>query len=120
MERAKQHKMKLNLEIPATFKGNSFAILNSHTLSDASDDIDLDIGNDIVEKNLIIADLVNAEHERSFNFANQNPKIVLPNDLDIDDANDPNSNTSGLMAEPIDHVGWTTVNRSNRKTHCIS
>jgi hypothetical protein len=50
MERAKQYKMKHNLEVPATFKGNSFAILHHPVLSDVSDSVDFKIGDNIDEK----------------------------------------------------------------------
>jgi hypothetical protein len=83
MERAKQYKMRQNLEIPKTFKGNSFAVLSSQTLAATSNSIDVVIGDNIDENAKIISELVNIEHERAFKFAKQNPEIVLPDDLDI-------------------------------------
>jgi hypothetical protein len=50
MERARQYKMKQNLEIPKAFKGNSFAVLDTCTLSDTSNMVDVTIGNNVDEE----------------------------------------------------------------------
>jgi hypothetical protein len=117
MERAKQYKMRQNLEIPKTFKGNSFAVLSSQTLAATSNSIDVVIGDNIDENAKIISELVNKEHERAFKFAKQNPEIVLPGDLDINHVAknlSTNAVDDSLMADSTDQEGWTTVGRGNK------
>jgi hypothetical protein len=111
MERAKQYKMKQNLEIPKTFKGNSFAVLDTCTLSDACNVVDVTIGNNIDEEKMIITDLVNMEYERSFHFAKNNPEVVLPLNLDIN-TNDLSVPSSNDIA--TGKVGWATVGRGSK------
>ena len=84
MEKASAYKRKQNLEIPKTFKGKSFSIVDHYVLCDQVDNIDLFIGGDEENKHSVIDNFVAGEKERCLVFASNNPEIVLPDNLDID------------------------------------
>ena len=85
MQKAADYKRKKNLEVPHTFKGNSFALLDPDILVVHSEKINLKIGNDACSKHVIIDDLIADEKEKCLMFANNNPEIVLPSNLDVDE-----------------------------------
>lgn len=84
MKKASAYKRKQNLEIPETFKGKSFSNTDHAILYDQISKVDLCIGGDEAQKNLVIDDLVVGEKERCLAFANNNPEIVLPDNLELD------------------------------------
>ncbi|KAE8771564.1 hypothetical protein D1007_56557 [Hordeum vulgare] len=83
MDKAKAYQHKKNLEIPKSFKGNSFSSLDNHILADQARKIDIHIGNGEPEQNAIIDDMIGAEKLRCLQFADLNPEIVLPDNLDV-------------------------------------
>ena len=58
MQKAADYKRKKNLEVPHTYKGNSFALLDPDILAVHSEKINLKIGNDACSKHVIIDDLI--------------------------------------------------------------
>ena len=91
MDKAAAYMMKKNLEIPATFKGKSFATLDPNELASHASKVDLCIGNNEEEQKNIILDLINNEKLRCLQFADENHEIVLPDNLDLLEVNDCNS-----------------------------
>lgn len=75
---------KKNLEIPPTFKGNSFTVLNADHLDSIASTVGLQIGIDPIDAASTIENLVNNEIHSCLNFANSNPEIALPESLDLD------------------------------------
>ena len=85
MQKAVEYKRKKNLEVPHTYKGNSFAILDPDLLANHTDKINLKMGSDVCSKHVIIDDLIADEREKYLIFANNNPETVLPSNLDVND-----------------------------------
>jgi hypothetical protein len=69
-----------NLEL---VKGNKFAALQYTELNQISNDIDVKIGNDKSESINIINALIESENERCEQFVRDNPKVILPVNLDV-------------------------------------
>ena len=88
MVKAGAYMMMKNLEIPATFKGKSFATLDPNELASHTSKVDLCIGNNEEEQKNIILDLINNEKLICLQFADENPEIVLPDNLDLVEVND--------------------------------
>jgi hypothetical protein len=84
IEKAKEYLKRKNLEIPPSFKGNSFAILPSDNLLALANGVDISIGRDATSGNVIINDLVEKELVSSLEYARNNPTVVRPGTLDID------------------------------------
>ena len=96
------------MEIPATFKGKSFATLDPNELASHTAKFDLCIGNNEGERNNIILDLIDREKIRCLQFADENPEIVLPDSLDLLDTNDLPP-VSGKEDIPHTEAGGTAV-----------
>ena len=84
MEKAAAYKRKKNLEIPPTFKGKSFSTMDKNILANQMSQMNFVIRGDDNQKNLTIDEMIEVEKERCLVFANNNPEIVLPNNLDLD------------------------------------
>ena len=83
MDKAKEYQKKRNLEIPLSSKGNSFAALGSSLLCDMANSVGISIGSDITDRNDIIDNIVATEINRSLDFIEANPEIMLPVSEDI-------------------------------------
>jgi hypothetical protein len=83
LDKAKEYQKKKNLEIPPYFKGNSFAVLNHEHLGDISDEVDIVIGGDNVDKHEIVQLLIDKELDLNHEFARNNPEAVLPSQEDL-------------------------------------
>jgi hypothetical protein len=83
LDKAKEYQKKKNLEIPPYFKGNSFAVLNHDHLGDISDEVDIVIGGDNVDKHEIVQLLIDKELDLNHEFARNNPESVLPSQEDL-------------------------------------
>jgi hypothetical protein len=83
LDKAKEYQKKKNLEIPPYFKGNSFAVLNHDFLGDISDEVDIVIGGDNVDKHEIVQLLIDKELDLNHEFARNNPESVLPSQEDL-------------------------------------
>lgn len=77
-----------NLEVPTTFKGKSFVVLNNEVLASHTSMVGLRVGDNSNECDDIITDLVAREKIKCLQFADSNPEIVLPNSIDLDFNND--------------------------------
>ena len=109
MEKAAAYKRKKNLEIPLTFKGKSFSTMDKSILTNQMSQMNLMIGGgDDIQKNLAIDEMIAVEKERCLVFANNNPEIVLPDNLDID-SNDLVSTPKGTS--PLETVGTADTSR---------
>jgi hypothetical protein len=84
IEKAKEYLKRKNLEIPPSFKGNSFAILPSDNLLALANGVDISIGRDAALGNVIVHDLVKNELFNSLEYARNNPTMVLPGSIGID------------------------------------
>ncbi|KAM0833656.1 hypothetical protein ACQ4PT_064127 [Festuca glaucescens] len=84
IEKAKEYQKRKNLEIPPSFKGNSFAILPTDNLLALANGVDISIGRDAASGNVIVHDLVEKELVNSLEYARNNPTMVLPGSIDID------------------------------------
>jgi hypothetical protein len=83
LDKAKEYQKKKNLEIPPYFKGNSFAVLNHDHLGDISDEVDIVIGGNNVDKHEIVQLLIDKELDLNHEFARNNPESVLPSQDDL-------------------------------------
>jgi hypothetical protein len=83
LDKAKEYQKKKNLEIPPYFKGNSFAVLDHVHLGDISDDVDIMIGGNNVDKLEIVQLLIDKELDLNHEFARNNPESVLPSQEDL-------------------------------------
>lgn len=61
MDKATAYIQKKNLEIPASFKGKSFATVNTQVLADQIDKVDLRVGKNSLDQKLIIMDIIDKE-----------------------------------------------------------
>lgn len=68
MEKAAAYKMRKNLEIPPSFKGNSFAVLNPDILVSQASKMDIAIGNDKTECMQIVDNIVENEKNEMLIF----------------------------------------------------
>ncbi|KAE8780539.1 hypothetical protein D1007_46332 [Hordeum vulgare] len=82
MDKAKAYQKKKNLEIPISFKGNSFPCLGRDNLMIQAKKIDICIGENELEQAFIIDDIIEDEKIRGLQFSELNPEIVLPSNLD--------------------------------------
>lgn len=105
MDKATAYMQKKNLEIPATFKGKSFAVLEPDELANTTTQVDLCVGNNIQEQNDIILHLINSEKARCLQFADDNPEIVLPDSLDLEENDDFTTQPISDDMSPIGSVG---------------
>ncbi|KAE8819909.1 hypothetical protein D1007_02082 [Hordeum vulgare] len=83
MDKAKAYHKKKSLEIPPSFKGNSFSCLDNYNLVDQGRKIDICIGKDNKEQVAIIDVLIENDKLRCLQFADLNPEVVLPDNLDV-------------------------------------
>jgi hypothetical protein len=83
LDKAKEYQKKKNLEIPPYFKGNSFAVLDHDHLGDISDEVDIVIGGNNVDKHEIVQLLIDKELDLNHEFARNNPESVLPSQEDL-------------------------------------
>ncbi|KAE8787382.1 hypothetical protein D1007_38700 [Hordeum vulgare] len=104
MDKAKAYQKKKNLEIPPSFKGNSFPCLCKDNLMDQAKKIDICIGKDEKEQVDIIEDNIE-EKLRCLQFAELNPEVVLPNNLDVVF----HSHSSPTGASPRSEIGGTAI-----------
>ena len=68
MDKAAAYMKRKNLEIPTTFKGKSFAILDLDKLASFTAKVDLCIGSNEQEQKDIILDLIDNEKTRCLQF----------------------------------------------------
>lgn len=88
MDKAVAYVQKKNLEIPVTFKGKSFANPDTREHVSQSSKVDLYIGENSSDQTKIVLDLVETERLKCLQFPNQNPEIVLPSNLHINEHQD--------------------------------
>ena len=82
MQRAMSLKQQKNLE-NMPFKGNSFAAINNDFLKKMSNDVNICIGSDTMDNTRVINNLKVTEMEKVDRFTVENPKVLLPANLDI-------------------------------------
>jgi hypothetical protein len=80
--RAREYQKRKNLEVPPSFKGNSFALLHPDTLLDMTKKVGISIGSNS-SSNDTITQLIGEELNRNLQYARDNPVSVLPPDIDI-------------------------------------
>jgi hypothetical protein len=85
IEKAKEYQKRKNLEVPPSFKGNSFALLHPDILNGMSRQVNIKIGNDTCDSTFVTNELVDNELNKNLNFARDNPTVVLPDNLDVGD-----------------------------------
>ncbi|KAM0886941.1 hypothetical protein ACQ4PT_029370 [Festuca glaucescens] len=85
IEKAKEYQKHKNLEVPPSFKGNSFALLHSDVLNGMSRQVNIKIGNDTCDSTFVINELIDNELNQNLKFARDNPTVVLPDNLDVGD-----------------------------------
>jgi hypothetical protein len=78
LDKAKEYQKKKNLEVPISFKGNSFAILSHEYLGDISETVDVVIGDSVDDKRSIVQLLIDKELILNHKFSTANPEVVLP------------------------------------------
>jgi hypothetical protein len=82
VEKVKEYQKRKNLEIPPSFRGNSFAVLPPTILNDMADKVNISIGIDASDNAHIIQTLVDKVLGKNLKFAHANPVSVLPLSLD--------------------------------------
>jgi hypothetical protein len=113
------------------FKGNSFAILDVDYLNQYATNVGIELGKTPEDANMIVNNLIKDEKESYDNFVEQNPKILLPDNMEmniedcvglVDKHNLDNCNTPDKSFE--DHSSaqsWTeVVKRGRNKTRSKS
>ncbi|KAE8784145.1 hypothetical protein D1007_42317 [Hordeum vulgare] len=78
MDKAKAYQKKKNLKIPPSFKGNSFSCLDNYNLLDQARKLDICIGKDDKEQDVIIDDMIEIEKLKCLQFANLKPGECPP------------------------------------------
>ena len=101
MEKAAAYKRKQNLEIPKTFKGKSLTNTNHTTLFAKMSKTDICIGGSDTNRHKIIDDLIAGEKEICLAFANNNPEIVLPDNLEFDPSDLVSTPNGAPLLEPV-------------------
>jgi dGTP triphosphohydrolase len=88
LQRAMDLKKKKNLEHT---RGNSFASLQNYELNKVAMDVNIKIGKDLVESGRIMDNLVESEKFVYDKFVGENPEVLLPSNLYVDNGLTPNS-----------------------------
>jgi hypothetical protein len=79
MQKAMELKQKKNLD---HIKGNLFASLSYDYLNQLATYVGIDIGLDEGDKGRLIDNLVNSNKDQYDHFVSENPKVLLPENLD--------------------------------------
>jgi hypothetical protein len=119
LQRAMKLKQKKNLE---HVKGNPFDSLQFEKLNQIAKDIHINFGKDSDENKFIISNLIEEEQQCFNTFAEENPEVLLPNNIDFEtDSIDIPVNGSELedkvmtpddsVKEPESSPSWTKVVR---------
>jgi hypothetical protein len=104
-------KQKKNME---HVKGNPFDSLQFEKLNQIAKDIHINFGKDSDENKFIISNLIEEEQQCFNTFAEENPKVLLPNNIDFEsDSIDIPVNGSELE----DKVMTQRIMLKNLKTH---
>jgi hypothetical protein len=131
MEKAMNLKRKNNLEL---VKGNRFAVLNNVSLKHFADDVNIKLGANTNECDEVVSKLIGEEKEKNDSFVLQNPKILLPVNLEIDGCDEISNpdevalitqssvvNTQTVMQTPVESLEdftpspkWTEVVRRGK------
>jgi hypothetical protein len=123
LKKAMQIKKKKNLE---DVKGNSFAVLQVDYLNQIARDASIRIGRDNEENVKLIDKLVREEELKHNQFADENPYMILPVNLDFELDVKENVNTEAVsnsvdcttptrsFKEPDTSGLWTEVVRNGR------
>ncbi|KAM0924903.1 hypothetical protein ACQ4PT_004783 [Festuca glaucescens] len=83
IDKAKEYQKRKNLEIPPSFKGNSYASLPVESLCDMAEKVNLRIGHNSHTRMDIVQTIVDKELVNNLNFARNNPCTVLPASIDV-------------------------------------
>jgi hypothetical protein len=125
LQRAMDLKKKKNLEHT---RGNSFASLQNDELNKVAMDVNIKIGKDLVESGNIIDNIVEYEKIVYVKFVGENPEVLLPSNLDVDNDLIPNSikedgdqnsckTPIGYVKEPDALDLWTAVVKKGRNMY---
>lgn len=105
MAKATAYQRKKNLEVPTTFRGNSVTILSNDILMKQVEHVDLSIGDNDHSKQHIISGIIEEEKELCLAFANVNPGVAIPDNLDSALCQNLNTPARSFPFNPVGTVG---------------
>ena len=120
LDKAQAYLRKKNLEVPHTFKGNSFASLFPDYPSSVATTVSVNLGTSDRDRRQTIQNLVDQELIDFHNFASNNPEIALPADIEITSDDMFNNVDCDNHNDVYSDGPWVTVSRRNRGLKVVS